>query len=245
MLPDRPSEELPPPAPSRRLKSPPPRSGGKKRKRPIGEQVGHPYGAALVVACSGIAVHEGIAAILDRVPSQGEFFVAVGPGLEQDGSDALGGDLLHQLAHRVEEVLVTRPRDEAEGRGGTRLDFSTYASGESHQEVERHAPSDFAVFEEACCVFAVFVARAVDMLAEIEFGAGNGILQRIQPYAALLICFLFERSYFRLDGGLSILTAQASLLDLVPLVLQCFLSGIEVLLSCHAVAFGVAGRPSY
>lgn len=54
-----------------------------------------------------IPVHQGVAAILNGVPSHGQLFVAVGPRREQRSTNALGADHAYQLAHRIEEILVT------------------------------------------------------------------------------------------------------------------------------------------
>jgi len=49
----------------------------------VGEQVRHPHGCALIVGSGWVAVHEGITAVIKRIPAHGQLLVGVGPRFEK------------------------------------------------------------------------------------------------------------------------------------------------------------------
>jgi hypothetical protein len=100
----------------------------------------------------------------------------------------LGRHRVHQLTDSVEEVLVARSGDEAEGSSGnaTRL-LEACIAAKRCQQVGSLAIGVPRIGEEISSMDAKLVIGAVDMLADGELRTGDSRFERYEPGLPLCV----------------------------------------------------------
>src|SRR3989304_2096565 len=124
---------------------------------------------------------------------------------------------------------MPRARDEAER---SRLDgvgplLSARITAECCQKIQRLAIGVSSAREEVTGVVTILFVRAVEALADGEFGTGHPLLEGVQPLLSLFVVDLFQRTHFLLDRRFSFLPPQSALSDFLLLVLHPLLRGVQ------------------